>query len=125
VAAGGEGAADGLATGAGEVPGVAEAAGAGVAAGAGLAEAAGEAVGAGAGLAEAAGAGDADGLADGAAEGAGDCASAAPPNAIAIIGTSATMAERKVLIAFILSILHPIPGGRGRSRIAPPKRRYP
>src|SRR5437660_1955705 len=55
VAAGGEGAADGLATGVGEAAGVAEAAGAGVAAGAGLADAAGEAVAAGAGLAEAAG----------------------------------------------------------------------
>ena len=121
MAAGGEGAADGLATGVGEVPGVAEAAGAGVAAGAGLAEAAGEAaVVAGAGLAEAAGeavaAGAAEGLADGEAEGWGDCASVAPPEAKIIIGTSATMTERKVLIGFILAILHPSPGGRGMSR---------
>jgi hypothetical protein len=120
VAAGGEGAADGLATGVGEAAGVAEAAGAGVAAGAGLAEAAGEAVAAGAGLAEAAGeavaAGAAEGLADGEAEGWGDCASVAPPAAKIIIGTSATMAERKVLIGFILAILHPSPGGRGMSR---------
>ena len=122
MAAGGEGAAGGLATGVGEVPGagVAEAAGAGVAAGAGLAEAAGEAVAAGAGLAEAAGeavaAGAAEGLADGEAEGWGDCASVAPPEAKIIIGTSATMAERKVLIGFILAILHPSPGGRGMSR---------
>jgi len=97
VAAGREGTAEGLATGVGEVPGVAEAAGAGVAAGAGLAEAAGEA--------EAAGA--AEGLADGEAEGAGDCASAAPPDTKTTIGTSATMARRKVLIGFILAILHP------------------
>ena len=66
--------------------------------GAGLAEAAGEAVAAGA----------AEGLADGEAEGAGDCASAAPPAAKIIIGTSATMAERKVLIGFILLFsIHP------------------
>jgi hypothetical protein len=92
---GGEGAADGLATGVGEVPG------------AGVAEAAGAGVASGAGVAEAAGAGATEGLAVGEAEGAGDCASAAPPYAKTTNGISATMAERKVPIGFILAILHP------------------
>jgi hypothetical protein len=112
-AGGGEGATDGLATGAGEVPG------------AGVADAAGEGVAVGAGEAETAGAGAAEGLTDGEAEGAGDCASAAPPSAIASIGTSATTAERKRLIRFILGILHPSEAVAGCPGSRPPRRRHP
>src|SRR6185312_2790879 len=77
---------------------------------------------AGAGVEDAAGAGDADGLAAGEADGAGDCARAVPPSAIATIGTSATMAARKVLIRFIrVFSIHP---RRQRHPIAPARIRY-
>ena len=77
---------------------------------------------AGAGVGDAAGAGDAagdaDGLAAGEADGAGDCARAAPPSAMATIGTSATVAARNVLIMFI-RVSPSTPGGSGMSPIAP------
>ena len=57
-------------------------------------------------------------VADGEAEGWGDCASAAPPDAKTTIGTSATMAERKVLIRFIFNYSPSIPSRRSTSRCA-------